>query len=258
MTYNKLFPSLFPILFVLGINLFAQNGNTVTISGRVTDFDGNPMSYSVVQLKFKDFSTAYETYVDNNGYYKLENVEKGRYMGLFAMRLNEYPQGNAVPEENTRLEFWAWNIIADKDLKINPRYHRLELQGFQVFEVYGDSPYLMAYVRPMSLSKYLAHGEDFLMNKGTPGNTSEISIDLKDIEFKLYAENEPLTIRSVQSVYEYTDEDHQSIRAFLLQFDRPKEVSDENYQIFRIEATYKAFGIEKGENLYFYEPKKYK
>jgi hypothetical protein len=47
------------------------------------------------------------------------------------------------------------------------------------------------------------------------------------------------------------------MRAFFLQFDRPKEFSGD-YCIFRIEATHKAFGAEKGENMYFYELKDYK
>ena len=152
---NKKRLSLFLFLCIWGINLFAQNKNTITISGQVSDFDGNPIDSSVVRLMHKDFSTAYETYSNEMGYYTLENVEKGQYMAIFAMRLKEYPRANAVSEEDMRLEFWAWNIIADKDLTINPRYHRLELYGFQVFEVFGGAPYLMAYVRPMSLSKYI-------------------------------------------------------------------------------------------------------
>jgi len=250
--------SLFSLMFFLEINLFAQNGNTITISGQVTDFDGNPIDSSVVQLKRKDFSTAYETYSNENGYYTLENVEKGQYMAMFAMRLKEYPRANAVSEEDMRLEFWAWDVIAEKDLTMNPRYHRLELYGFHVFEVLGGAPYLMAYVRPMSLSKYIAYEKDVYLDKEKSEKVSDISVELKDIEFKLYAGNEPLTIHSVQSLIEYEGENNQNMRAFFLQFDRPKNFSGDDYCIFRIEATHSAFGVEKGENLYFYELKKYK
>ena len=151
--------SFFFLMFILGVNLSAQNRNTITISGQVADFDGNPIDSSVVRLLHKDFSIAYETYSNKTGHYTLENIEKGKYMALYVMRPKEYPQENAVKEEDMRLEFWAWNVIADKDLEINPRYHRLELYGFQVFEVLGGSPYLMAYVRPMSLGKYIANNE---------------------------------------------------------------------------------------------------
>jgi hypothetical protein len=255
---NKKRISLFLFLCILGTNLFSQNESTVTISGQVTDFDGNPIDNSVVILKHKDFSNAYETYSDINGNYILRNVEKGGYVALFAMRPKEYPRENAVPEEDMRLEFWAWNVIADKDLTINPRYQRLELYGFQIFEVYGGAPYLMAYVRPMSLGKYLSYGKDIYLDKGKAEKNSDISIEPKDIDFKIYAGDERLTIHSIQTLLEYQGESNQPMRAFFLQFDRPKEFSGVDYCIFRIEATHNAFGIEKGENLYFYELKKYK
>jgi hypothetical protein len=252
--------SLFSLMFILGVNLFAQSGNTITISGQVTDFEGNSIDSSVVILMHRDFSTAYETYSNEMGYYILDNVEKGQYMAMYAMRLKEYPRSNAVSEENMRLEFWAWNVIADKDLTINPRYHRLELYGFQIFEVMGGAPYLMAYVRPMSLGKYLAYEKDIYLNKEKAEKVADISAEPENIEFKIYAGNEPLTIHSVQPLIEYGGEDNQGIRNFFLQFDRPKEFSAGDYCIFRIEATHNhnVFGVEKGENLYFYELKRYK
>ena len=250
--------SLLSLILILGVNVFAQNENTITISGQITDFDGNPIDSSVVMLMHKNFSSAYETYSDAKGYYALKDVEKGQYIALFAMRLKEYPQANAVSEEDMRLEFWAWNIIADHDLTINPHYHRLELYEFQVFEVFGGAPYLLAYVRPMSLGKLLAYEKDVYLDKNKSEKVSDISIEAKDIEFKLYADKELLTIHSVQPINEYHGENNQPTRAFFLQFDRPKEFSGGNYCVFRIEAIHKAFGEEKGENVYFYEIKDYK
>jgi len=250
--------SLFSFILILGINIFAQNGNTITISGQVTDFNGNPIDSCVVQLYHRNFTTAHETYSNKTGHYALEGVEKGQYMAMYAIRPKEYPRQNAIPEEDMRLEFWAWNVIADKDLTINPRYHRLELYEFQVFEVFGGAPYLMAYVRPMSLSKYIAYGKDVYLDKEKSEKVADISVELKDIEFKLYVGDEPLTIHSVQPLIEYQGENNQGVRAFFLQFDRPKEFSGGDYCVFRIEAIHNSLGIEKGENLYFYELKKYK
>jgi len=255
---NKKRLSLFLFVCILGINLFAQNENTITISGQVTDFDGNPIDSCDVELMYKDFSSAYDTYTDSTGHYILKGVEKGKYMALSVLRGKDYPRSNAVPEENMRLEFWAWNVIANKDLTINPRYHRLELYGFQVFEVFGGAPYLMAYVRPMSLGKYISYGKDVYLDKSKMEKMSDISVQPDSIDFKIYAGDEPLTIHSIQPILEYEGESNQPMRAFFLQFDRPKEFSGDNYCIFRIEATHNAFGIEKGENLYFYEFKKYK
>ena len=232
--------------------MFAQNDNTVTISGQVTDFAGNPIDSSAVVLMQRNFNPAHMTFSDENGHYKLEGVEKGQYIALLAIRLNEHPLSKQlfgiepVSAENLRLEFWAWNVIVDRDLTINPRYDRLELYGFRVFEVIGGPPYLMAYVRPMSVGKFVE-----------TGNIENISVDPNDIEFQLFADNEPLTVRSVQTIYEFTGEGEKPLTAFIIQFDRPKSFSG-NYCIFRIEATHNAFGGEKGENLYFFELINYK
>jgi len=231
--------------------------NTITISGQVTDFDGNPIDNSQVELRRKDFSAAYETVSDKTGHYVLNGVEKGQYIAMFAMRTKEYPRSNAVPEEDMRLEFWAWNVIADKDLTINPRYHRLELYGFQVFRVLGGAPYLMAYVRPMSLGKMLTYGKDVYLNKEKGEKAADISVEPKDIEFEMYAGDELLTVHSVESVYEFHGKE-QPTRAFFLQFDPPKERPESNSVIFRIVATHNAFGGERGENWYFYKLIDYK
>lgn len=247
----------FSLVATIGCAEKKQNIDTVTISGQVADFDGNPIDSSVVQLLHKDFTVAYETYSDKAGYYTLKSVEKGKYMAMYAIRPKEYPRENAVSEEDMRLEFWAWNVIADKNLTINPRYHRLELYGFQVFDVSGGPPYLMAYVRPMSLGKYLSYAKDIYLDKSQAEKVANISVQANDIEFKLSADNEALTIHSVTPIEEYVGENNQSITGFFLQFDRPKEFSN-TYCIFKIEATHKLFGEEKGENLYFYEFKDYK
>jgi len=179
------------LIFILGINLFAQNENTITISGQVTDFDGNPIDSCSVALYHRDFSSAYETVSDKTGHYVLDGVEKGRYLCMYALRLKEYPRENAVPEKDMHLEFWAWNVIADKDLTINPRYHKLELYGFQVFNVMGGPPYLWAYVRPMSLGKVLSYPQDVYVDKQKMEKVLDIRVQLEDIDFKIYAGMNP-------------------------------------------------------------------
>jgi len=87
------------LIIILGVNLFAQNDNTVTILGQVTDFDGNPIDSCWVALLHENFNPAYETISDKAGYYVLSGVEKGRYFGMYALRLKEYPRENAVPDE---------------------------------------------------------------------------------------------------------------------------------------------------------------
>ncbi|MCL2413691.1 MAG: carboxypeptidase regulatory-like domain-containing protein [Bacteroidales bacterium] len=249
------------LLFLLGINLFAQNPNTVTISGRVTDFDGNPIDNSAVVLMSSTFSPIHMTFSDEDGYYKIEDVEKGMYKSLLALRFNEYPHARRlfgiepVAEDDMNFQFWAWNVIADRDLTINARRHRLELYGFRVFQVWGAGPYLMAYVRPMSLGRILTYEN---WQEKDP-NEKNSSVEPEDIEFKIYAGNEPLTIRSIQPLIEFAGENEFGITAFLLQFDLPTEpAATDRYIIFRLEATHHAFGGERGENIYFWEFNRHK
>ena len=259
MTKSIISAVIFLLLFVTSCTEKKQTQETatITISGQVTDFDGNPIDSCEVDLMHRDFSVVDTVLTDKTGHYTLTGVEKGQYMALAALRMKDYVYSNAVPEEDMRLEFWAWNVIADKDLTINPRYHRLELYGFQVFKVMGGPPYLWAYVRPMSLGKDLSYGKDIYLDKQKAEKISDINVLPEDIDFKIYAGDEPLTIHSVQSVEEYCGDDSKPMRGFFLQFDRPEEFSG-NYCIFRIEATHKLFGGEKGESVYFYEIKDYK
>lgn len=57
-------------LLATTIVCFSQNqGNTITISGRVTDFEDNPIDSCEINLRYSDFSIAYTAFSDNEGYY---------------------------------------------------------------------------------------------------------------------------------------------------------------------------------------------
>jgi len=110
------FIGIIAIVALIGFSLLncdRGKSNTIIISGQVTDFYGNPIDSCWVALFHEDFSTAYEIFSDSIGHFVLSGVEKGRYIALYAIRLKEYPSANAVLEEDMRLEFWAWNVVAD-------------------------------------------------------------------------------------------------------------------------------------------------
>lgn len=125
----------------------AKKTETFNISGRATDFKGQPLDSVTIRLKDKSFNNIYETLTDKNGNYSL-NVKKGDYYCLYAIKLPEY--------RVNRLEYWTWNVPVYKDLTINPQYDRLEIYGINVFEpqVTPHETY-MIYFRPMSLAKTL-------------------------------------------------------------------------------------------------------
>lgn len=245
--------SLIMLFNVFGI-CNAQN-NTITISGRVTDFEGSPIDSCRVDVLYSNFSRAYSVWSDKDGYYSIPNVKKGKYMAIYAIRPKEYPRALKVTEKDMKLEYWAWNIIADKDLTINPRYHRLELYGTTAFKQNGGYPTMMLYTRPMSLGRMLSYGEDIYKDKGVAEKKQvDISAEPNEIEFKVYADDVPIAIRSIQPVEEYVG--GRRMMAYLLYVDLPKR-KPEKYCIFRIEAYNRAWGGEKGENAYFYEVPNY-
>lgn len=245
------------ILSVAAIVCFSQDkGHTITISGRVTDFDDKPISKCEVRVLLSNFTEAYTAYSNEDGFYSIPNVEKGKYMAIYALRPEEYPRQLKVAEKDMRLEFWAWNVIADKDLTINSRYHRLELYGTTVFKENGGYPTMKLYTRPMSLGRMLSYGEALYQDKKKAEAAEvDISAEPDDIEFKVWADDEPLIIRSVQPVQEYIGGGR--LMAYLLDIDLPKKQTGK-YCIFRVEAHNRAYGGEKGENVYFYEYPAYK
>lgn len=229
---------------------------TITISGIVTDFNNQPIDSSIVQIKHSDFTNLYETYTDKNGYYAIE-VEKGNYMALFAMRPKEYPRANAIPEAEMRLEYWAWNIVADRDLEINPRYDKLELYGTTVFNNFGGYNGFFIFFRPMSVTKYISYSKEMYLNKGEMEKIADISIKPEHLKVNVYADDELLKINSIQAIEEFGGENNITITAYIVQVDAPTNKTDKPYIIFRVEAE-NTEHHEKGENIYFYEKKKFK
>lgn len=134
---------------------FAQN-DRITISGKVTDFEGNLKANALVQLMHSDFADIPEliTHTDSLGNYSL-CVPKGTYYTMASIIMDEYRNANPdLALEKQRLEFWGWNIIAENDLHIDIHYDRMEVYAVNIFKVQGSA--LGAYqifCRPMILSK---------------------------------------------------------------------------------------------------------
>jgi len=227
----------------------ADKSDKITISGYVTDFNGNPIEKCNLELLHRDFIGAYQTVSDKNGYYAFENLEKGRYMALNALRQEEYPRSNAVSEEDMRLEFWAWNIIAEENITINPRYERLELYGTNVFEIYGGYNGFFVYFRPMSLKKVLSYST-YLDKKTVEAENPDVSVKPEYMDVKIFADDEPLKINSITPIEEYVGT--MSMMGYIVQVDAPKKKTDKPYIVFRVEAENREY-YEKGENICFYE-----
>lgn len=134
-------------LLLFAFSAYSQEKEKFVITGKVTDFNGQPIDSVTIRLKNRVFEDIYETLSDRNGNYSLE-VKKGDYYCLYAIKLSEY--------RVNRLEYWAWNVPVYDDMVINPQYDRMEIYGINVFEpqVTPHETYML-YFRPMSLQKTL-------------------------------------------------------------------------------------------------------
>ena len=134
-----------------------KNDNYFEVSGKVTDFEGQPLDSVTIRLKNKAFENVYETLSDKDGNYSM-TVKEGDYYSLYAIKLPEY--------RVNRLEYWTWNVPVHKNITINPQYNRMEIYGMHVFEpqVTPQETY-MVYFRPMSLTKTLQFASEQKVEK---------------------------------------------------------------------------------------------
>ena len=153
-----------------------------------------------------------------------------------------------------RLEFWAWNVVADRDLTINPRYHRLELYGTYAFRTNAG---LMIYTRPMSTGKLLTYSKDVVTDKSSAEKVANISVKPEHFKVKVFLDEQSVKVNSVQPIEEFGGEGQMTITGYIIQTDLPREKPDKPYVIIRVEAT-NTEENEKGENLFFYELREYK
>lgn len=242
---------LYFLFFLSGVSVYSQNINEndfVTIRGRITDYNGNPLDSVSVFWQKKDFSDIQEDITGKDGYYS-STVKKGRYYAMGAINMSEYPiAGSILPPEDQRLEFWAWNFIADRDTTFDIQYHRLEVYGVNPFRVQGATPSYTIYCRPMSLTRTL----DYMKNKTLH---AALAPDPEKLEVKITINGEEVILRNKQKIIEYFSEE-ESGDAYLLFVDLPQIKNDLPYHIFRIQMTDLENG-DKGEAVYYLEKKTY-
>jgi hypothetical protein len=118
--------------------------DSVTISGRVTDFKDQPIEGASVELKDSRFETVAKAVSGKDGRYSL-TAAKGQYMALLAVK--DY--------QVNFLEYWAWAVPAERDLEINPRFDRLEVYAVNAWRPQGGYPSYQVYFRPMSLTRVI-------------------------------------------------------------------------------------------------------
>ncbi|WP_185967813.1 carboxypeptidase-like regulatory domain-containing protein [Formosa sediminum] len=208
-----------------------------TISGKVTDFSGNPIDSVSIQLKDKTFKDIYTTLTDKNGNYVLK-VKAGNYYSLYAIKKSDY--------RISKLEYWMWNVPVYKNLKINPQYDRIEIYGINVFEpqVTPQNSY-MIYFRPMSLSKTLniikkqninldkfvkVKQAEILVKSKNLIDVSPLTISEKDLEIKV--NNKNAQILKIQKIKEFSRDVF--MYGYIVQIEKPEQENNKNLDYDKI------------------------
>ena len=227
--------------------LVAQD--SVVIKGYVTDYNGNPLDSVSLFWQHADFSTVREVIADQNGYYSAV-IPRGKYQSMGAINMSTYPHtaDPALSEQEQRLEFWAWNFIADRDTTLNIKYHRMEAYGINIFQIPGATPSYMIYVRPMSLTRY----QQWIKNK-TPDSILAPSPEYLGVEVTF--DDEPVKVLMKQEIKEYFEEKEWG-NAYLLTVDLPKNKHGRPYKVVKVKLTDGENG-DMGEALYYLEKQKY-
>lgn len=240
---------LFSFLLINSLICNSQNTNDyVTISGRVTDYNGNPLDSVSVFWQNEKFADIQEDITNKDGYYT-SRVKKGKYYAMGMLNISDYIiAGSAKPEEDLRLEFWAWNFIADRDTIFNIQYHRMEVYGVNIFQIQGATPGYTIYCRPMSLTRFLA-------DKKNPKDKKLLAPAPDKLEVKVTIDGEQVPLKMKQEVEEYFSENERG-NAYLLFVDLPNKKTDLPYSVFRIQMTDLENG-DKGEAVYFLEKQQY-
>ena len=156
--------------------------------------------------------------------------------------------GSTWAEKDQRLEFWAWDFIADRDTVLNIQYHRMEAYGLRVFRIPGATPSYVIYVRPMSLTRY----QKWLKNK-----TPEVLLapSPENLDVKVTIDGEEVAILMKQEIKEYFDPGEYG-NAYLLTVDFPKKKTKNSYSVFKVVLKDLENG-DKGEGLYYWEKEIY-
>lgn len=237
------------ILLAFAILLVALQMNaqekSVTVSGHVMDYSGNAIAGASVCIQNEKFDDVYKTKSDSKGFFSL-SVKRGKYFCMSAINMSTYPKSKelSVSEKDMRLEFWAWNVIADRDTTLDIRYNRMEAYGINVFSVQGATPAYQIYVRPMGLTRAMKWMK-------TQDNYAALAPSPDNLDVNVSIDGEPVNVLMKQEVKEYFSPT-QFGNAYLITVSLPKSELQKPYSVFKIELADKENG-DKGEGLYYME-----
>ncbi|MDR1056123.1 MAG: hypothetical protein LBL90_09980 [Prevotellaceae bacterium] len=187
-----------------------------TISGRITDFDGNPFK-GFFRAAPDDFPNSISVWADNEGYYNITLPERS-YNTYYS---DDHTYGMSS------LEYWGWRMIVDRDETIDIAIGNGEVYNLHAWSSNGGYSTFFLYFRPMVLPKALLPEEKYTsaINIGANSyNNINIAPELSEKDITVKVNGEKLDIISLQPVYETGrgSDGNFSMNAYLVQVERPK------------------------------------
>lgn len=216
----------------------------VRISGRVTDFSGNPMGGASVFWQNESFDDVCSAVCDSTGHYEAL-VPAGRHYCVSAVNMRHYPKSDQLSvtsPDDMRLEFWAWNYIAERDTTLDIRYHRMEAYGINIFQIQGATPAYQIYVRPMSLTRTA----EWIARQS---NDVSLAPPPELLDVKVWIDGVEADVLMKQQVKEYFSAEQTGTAYLITVSYRPPRTP---YTTFRIQLTDMENG-DQGEGICHYE-----
>ncbi len=224
--------------------VFAGAEDKARISGRVTDFENQPIPGASIELKDSRFETVAAATSGPDGSYSL-TAPKGEYMALAAVK--DY--------QTECLEYWAWNVPAKEDLVIDPRFDRLEVYALNAWRPQGGYPSYQIYFRPMSLTRTIKKIEEA---GGMEGLGKLALIDIAPVlasgDIAVTIDGEAVEILKVNKVLESVGPGQDMI-GYVIQTELPKRNKSIECRIITVTITDRETG-EKGEACLFLDPRR--
>jgi len=186
-----------------------------TISGKITDFEGQPFPAAVVYNfhTFDGLESGTGVWSDESGNYTL-TLPKGEYHSIFVDD-NTYAKSS--------LEAWGWKMIVDQDEVHDYKIGNGEVYSLDAWANNGGFPTLFIYFRPMVLSYVMRQHSNILevnsKNYSVYDTCPDIGLDNISVEINgCKAAN-----ISLQKIIE-TGSDGSAMPAYILQVERPSAV----------------------------------
>jgi len=190
-----------------------------SVSGKVTDFQGNSLKYADVMILDKSFNPVCETKTDEFGKYKIE-VESGQYMALVGL----YEYGTRY------LENWNWNICIRENIEIDMRIGGLEIYSINAFVPQGSNPpKIFIFFRPCSLKKYLENKHQI---EASAVDYTVFGCNLENCGLTVSVNDEIVKVIKYDKILEYSAP--HKIIAYLLQVEKPSNFSTEKISVIKI------------------------